>query len=498
LTSILIVAPMRIDQERRGPGIRSWQLARVLSRDHQVALLVPNEDHPIHTDFSVRACASGETADVAFDSLVAEHEIIIIQGPVLQIYPRLSEILAAGQHYLVVDLYDPITLEQLAVDRGGQIGIWLHLEYTALLNEQLKLGDFFLCASERQRDYWLGALAALGRLNHDTWDGNEFRRLIDVVPFGLPAERPPVSADPVLKGVVPGITPSDRVILWGGGLWDWLDPLTPIQAMEQVALRQPRARLVFFQLAEGQTAMAGRARQLATELGLLNRQVLFVSWLSPEQWAACLCEADVGLSFHQTGLETHFAFRTRLLDYVWAGLPIVTAHGDVLGDLVATQGLGNVVEPGDVGGLADALVSLLDEPDARGSRQDRFRSVATRLTWDQVTKPLARYCAQPWHAGDTGPGFTRRWLAAQRDRILSEAAHAARRRAETEAQVQALEGQLSAERQKTDNLQHHLEEMAHELEQCEGQLQAAMSGRIMRLMIKIERWWRRLWGKPSS
>jgi glycosyltransferase involved in cell wall biosynthesis len=496
LTTLLIVAPMRISQERRGPGIRSWELARALGRDHQVTLLVPNEDHPAPTGFAVRAWPRAETEDTAFDSLLAEHEIVVIQGPALQIYPRLSEILAAGQHYLVVDLYDPITLEQLAVDRGGQIGSWLQLEYRALLNEQLNLGDFFLCASERQRDYWLGALGALGRLSHDTWDGNEFRRLIDVVPFGLSARRPSTLPEPVLKAVVPGLTPSDQVIVWGGGLWDWLDPLTPIRAMEQVATRQPHARLVFFRSADGWTAMAERAWQLASELGLLDHQVLFAPWLSPEQWAACLSEADVGLSFHQASIETHFAFRTRLLDYIWAGLPIVTASGDVLGDLVTAQRLGHVVEPGDVGGLADALVSLLDEPDARGARRDRFRSVAATLTWDQATRPLAYYCAQPWHAGDARSGFPRRCLAAQRDRVLSEAAHAARRRAETEAHARALEEHLSAEQGKTGGLQHQLEELAQELRQSEDQLQAAMNGRVMRLMLSIQRRWRRLWGDP--
>ncbi len=483
---------MFISQERRGPAIRPWELARVLGRDHHVTLLVPNQDHPVHPDFAVRACAGGDTTDEAFASLLAEHEILVIQGPALQVYARLAKTLAAGRHYLVADLYDPITLEQLDIDTGGQIGRWLHLEYTALLNEQLRLGDFFLCASERQRDYWLGALAALGRLNHDTWDGSEFRRLIDVVPFGLPGESPPTGTAPVLKGVIPPIKPSDRVILWGGGLWDWLDPLTPIQAMEKVVARQPQARLVFFRLANGSTAMSDRAWQLASALGLLDRHVLFTPWLSPEQWAACLLEADVGLSFHQAGIETHFAFRTRLLDYIWAGLPIVAASGDVLSKLVTSHGLGHVVDPGDVDGLADALVSLLDEADARSSRRDAFRTVGAQLTWDRVAQPLARYCSQPWHAGDADSGFTRRWLAAQHDRALSEAAHATRRQAEAEAHVQALESQLSTAPGNAGHLQQQIDEMAQELRRSEERFQAAMSGRVMRLMISIQRGWRRL------
>jgi len=480
LTHVLVVAPIFITHERRGPGIRAWELARVLSHDHQVTLLVANDDHPVHADFTVRACPGGEAGAEILDSLLAEQEVVVVQGPALQTYPRLAEILAAGEHYLVVDLYDPITLEQLAMDTGGQIGRWLHLEYTALLNEQLKLGDFFLCATERQRDYWLGALSALGRLNHDTWDGNDFRNLVDVVPFGLPANPPTAGDVPILKGVLPGIGPADQVILWGGGLWDWLDPLTPIRAMPKVAARRPQARLVFFRLAGGEMAMSDRARQLASESGLLGHHVIFAPWLPPEQWSACLLEADVGLSFHRPGIETHFAFRTRLLDYIWAGLPTVAAGGDALGELVAGHGLGYVVEPGDTEDLATALISLLEEDDARQSRREAFRQVASSLTWERVTGPLASYVAQPWHAGDAGPGFAPRWLAADRDRILSEAAHAARRQSEAEAYAQDLEKELDKTRAA--------------LRQSEERLRAAMDGRVMRLMTAVQRAWRRLGG----
>ena len=50
----------------------------------------------------------------------------------------------------------------------------------------LRTGDAFICASERQRDLWLGALGALGRLDHAEHARDpSFRNLIDVVPFGI-------------------------------------------------------------------------------------------------------------------------------------------------------------------------------------------------------------------------------------------------------------------------------------------------------------------------
>ncbi|MGD8792226.1 MAG: glycosyltransferase [Anaerolineae bacterium] len=465
---VLLVAPMPIDRQRMGPAIRYWEIARILSHQQGVTLLVPNDDHPEHPDFAVRT-ASQEP----LDDLLATHQVIVVQGPALQQHPALRAALAEGRHCLVADLYDPITLEQLAIEPRGERGRWLRREYTALLNEQLRLGDFFICASERQRDYWLGALAALGRLNGDTWDGGDFRALIDVVPFGLPPE-PPRPSGPVLKGTVPGIAPGDRLILWGGGLWDWLDPATPVRAMEKVAARHPRARLVFFDAPRLRMAAAEQTRQLAADLGLLGHQVLFTGWLPPEKWGDCLLEADVGLSFHPASAETRLAFRTRLLDYIWAGLPIATAGGDVLSEIVAEHGLGYVVTPGDVSGLADALSALLDEVDARGARRAAFREVAGRFTWERVARPLLDYCRQPRRARDTG-------RAIPDEGLLSELARARREQVEAETARQAADERAKA--------------LARRLAESEARFQAAMDGRVMRLMTGIQR---ALRGRPRN
>ncbi len=491
VTDILLIAPLPLDEQRMGPAIRYWEFARTLSGDHDVTLLVNNEDHPCHPEFAVRCGAEEDLA-----SLLNRCQVVVVQGPTLQLHPGLAEAMAQRRHFLVVDLYDPISLEQLFIDTQGELGRALHLEYWALLREQLRLGDFFLCASERQRDHWLGWLAALGRVSHDTWDGGSLRRMIDVVPFGLPAE-PPQPAGPVLKGRVPGIGPDNRVILWGGGLWDWLDPLTPVRAMEAVARRHEDARLVFFDAARARMPMLERTRQIAAELGLLDRHVFFVPWLPPGQWPASLLEADIGLSFHPAGMETRLAFRTRLLDYVWAGLPTVTAEGDVLSELIAARGLGTAVPPGDEAGLAAAICHLLDEHDARGPRQEGFRALAAEFQWERVCAPLAAYCREPWHAGDAGQGYEVRWQEAQRDHWLSEAARSERLRFSAEARAAAAEGEQARAAEEARHLEARVATLSQELRSSEERYQAAMNGRVMRLLTGLQRSWRHLRGRPE-
>src|SRR5207244_10567788 len=76
--------------------------------------------------------------------------------------------LAKFAKHLVIDLYDPYLFEYLA-HAHPRHPTWGYLRQLHRLNQQMLEGDFFLCANERQRDYWLGRLCALSRLNPDEY-----------------------------------------------------------------------------------------------------------------------------------------------------------------------------------------------------------------------------------------------------------------------------------------------------------------------------------------
>jgi glycosyltransferase involved in cell wall biosynthesis len=263
-------------------------------------------------------------------------------------------------------------------------------------------GDFFLCANERQWDYWLGRLCALGRLNPEQYSRDaSFRTLLAVVPFGLPAE-PPKKKTPAMRGVIPGIGEDDFVLLWAGGLWQWLDPLTPIRAMQQVSAERSNVKLVFLGVHDPNPRnramnMGEEARRLAEELKVLDRSVFFRDdWIAYDERQNFLLEGDAGISAHPASVETRFAFRTRVLDYIWAGLPMILSSGDDFGDWVEREGTGIAVAPGDVEGWKKAIVALADDAARRKQMKDRLKKLAPRFEWAKVAEPLARYCANPY------------------------------------------------------------------------------------------------------
>lgn len=137
--------------------------------------------------------------------------------------------------------------------------------------------------------------------------------------------------------------------------------------------------------------MDAAAVELAKELGVYDRFVFFnFGWVPYEQRADFLLEADVGVSAHFENIETRFAFRTRMLDYLWAGLPIVTTRGDVLGELVEERRLGRAVGDGDVDGWVAAIEELLDDKREHEAASRNIAQVRPRYRWPTVVGALER------------------------------------------------------------------------------------------------------------
>jgi glycosyltransferase involved in cell wall biosynthesis len=152
------------------------------------------------------------------------------------------------------------------------------------------------------------------------------------------------------------------------------------------------------------TRQAAAAQALSAALGLTGRHVFFNDWVPYSRRADYLLESDVAVSLHLDHIETRFAFRTRYLDYLWAGLPMVVTRGDSLGEWAAANGLARLVAPGDVAGAAEALAqALAGGPRSAAERQQRARPLIDALQWPRVVGPLNDFCHSPRRAPDRAP-----------------------------------------------------------------------------------------------
>ena len=400
MTNVLVVTSDPIGPKMAGPAIRSWNIALVLSAEHDVRLVTTSLLDAQPAPFEQHLVPPGRHR--AFGRLESWADVIIFQGHAMSMFRTLRN----SRKLLVADIYDPMHVEQLEQARDKPLDEYARIveDRVELLNEQLLRADLLLAASDRQRLFYLGQLASLGRLNPLTYGNDaDLRRLLRIVPFGLPSEEP-VHRSPVLKGVVPGIGADDKVILWGGGLYSWFDPLTLIRAVARLHARRPTVRL-FFQGTKHpgvpEMAIVSRSRDLARELGVLGRAVFFnETWVPYDERQNFLLEADVGTSTHGSHLETTLAFRTRILDYLWTSLPMVVTEGDSFGELIEDEDLGATVPAGDVDALVAALEEVLFDPERAARARANVRTVRERFRWEHVLQPLVEYVRDPWPAPD--------------------------------------------------------------------------------------------------
>ncbi len=409
MSRVLIISYEPIGRDMPGPAIRALSFARILSRSHVVTLASPGGGGPGNQGFEVV-----ESRERTISALAGESDVVICQGEVLDLFPGLYGTSAA----LVIDLYDPLLLEILELwpGLGAPERLSLHRMRVERTNSHLRTGDFFICASEKQRDFWLGMLASVGRINPHTYYGDcDLRGLIDIVPFGIAAERP-VHTRSVLKGVHPGIERDDRVLLWNGGIWNWLDPITLIRAMKLLVSERKDVKLLFMgtkhpDLRVPDMEVCAETISLSKNLGLYDRYVFYNEWTPYEERSNFLLEADFGICLHREHLETKYSFRTRILDCIWARLPIIISDGDSMSELVRREELGAVVSPGDEAGLKEVLLALLDDGEAQKKFRTNLETIAPRLTWETVIEPLSRFCESPHPATDKKHPSDFRFLA---------------------------------------------------------------------------------------
>jgi GT2 family glycosyltransferase/glycosyltransferase involved in cell wall biosynthesis len=402
--NLLIISQDIVDKKMAGPGIRYLEMARALADSLDVTLAIPGETSlsitgiklfPYHFEQPAPLKALAETSD-----------IILISSFILEKFPFLNS-LAARQ---VIDLYDPIVLENLHYYQDEPIDIQLSLNIQAVqaMNHLVSQGDFFICGNERQRDFWLGVLTSSGRINPHTFARDaSLTSLIDVVGVGFP-DRLPVH-HPFLRGVHPAFPMEAKIVLWGGGIWDWLDPLSLVKAWPQVLIHHPQARLVFLGTRHPNPdvprhKMADATEALATEINQNGRTIFFYEWLPYEDYEALLCEADVGVALHPIHVETRYSIRTRVLDYLWARLPVMVSEGDVTSEWIRQYQIGVVAPALDVDAITKALITLLSTP--KEYWQPAFAPLAQLLTWSHVIEPLKRYCLDGAPAADLSLGHT--------------------------------------------------------------------------------------------
>ncbi|MDP1792520.1 MAG: glycosyltransferase [Acidimicrobiales bacterium] len=388
--SVLIVSfgPVPTAQHRtvEGGGMRAWGLALGL-RDHGYQVTVGiNVAFPLTIAEQDGISLVNWSEDAAFADLLNSFDTVIASycmgGPSVFIDDRLETSVR-----LVLDLYVPIYVEVAARDSND-----LDTEYTNFMadierhNNVLTRGDYFLCANEPQKLFYTGILGSLGVINPHTY--REHRLM--VVPFGVERAAPVAKVNPY-RGL--GIGEDDFVLLWFGGLYPWfkIDSLLgSVAHLAGVKLVIVGGSNPFNTNADFQKQYE-HAVQYCKENGLTNERVFFVDWVDYADRADWYRHADVVISLNTPGEENALSWRTRVIDYVWGELVMLSNGGDPLSDLLinadAAIRLDGITEADITAAVNETVGRNLD------AARDNLVAVKQRFFWDVVVEPMLPHLA---------------------------------------------------------------------------------------------------------
>ena len=393
---ILILCRGYLGSHMSAPGIRATAQARVLATHvpgAQVTLAGTNLDfeQPEDGAYSVTRWSARNILQ-----LVARHDIIISS----MLPPHVAGFFPFKR--FVVDLFSQYAMEWMEVGiqhyEGAHRKAWVE-RTRAVLGMQLTMADFVLTCNERQRDSYVGMMVSLGLISPRAYDTDPtLRRYIDSAPHGIRAELP-AAGERVLRGVHPGFGEGDRVIIWNGGIIQWYDPATLLEAMR--ILGRDDVKLLFLGASYPGIKELGKgvrfqdAKAIAARNGQLDRTVFFEEgWASHETAKRYVQEADISVCCYFDNLETRYSHRTRFVDLIWAELPFICTHGDVLAEEVAQNTWGVVVPEEDPQALAAAMARLLDDEDFYRQCKSNLAEARESLQWDQTMSPLIRFCSE--------------------------------------------------------------------------------------------------------
>jgi len=352
-----------------GAGLRSWALGKGLeSRGHDVILSMPRLYLNQGREAPKNIAAYAWTPE-SIDSVIVRvkpHVVVFCHWPAMCIRQKLDI-------PTVLDFHGPHMLER-AFQGYGCLETNVREKITAIAK-----ADFFTCAGEKQKDYFLGWLLMSGiDLTQD---------VIVSIPVSMPPELPAHEYGN-----------KEPVFVYGGVFLPWQDPSVGLRLTIETMERMGRGTLKFF-VGKHPGYPVGKTEAFERLVDQLARspRVEMQGMIPHDDLIQVYRRADVALDLMGYNYERELAFTTRTVEYLWCGLPVIYHDYAELSGLIREYQAGWVVNPGNEAQVRGAIEEALNCPEeVRRRSENAQRLVRERLAWDKTIEPLDAFCRNPW------------------------------------------------------------------------------------------------------
>ena len=283
------------------------------------------------------------------------------------------------------------TKAELSPEARGENDTRTHHVWKLHLASLLR-GDAFSALSRRQRHAVIGQLGAAGRLNRHT-AGTD---LVAAIPFALfPPDVPPGTDG----GRLPG---GDFTAMWCGSFNTWMDVDALVGGIAGAVTRNPRVRLMVVggAIPNYHGDGFGQFQEGIRDAGIAHA-VDIVGWQPLGEMRRLYERCCVGLNVDRYSYEALLGSRTRIVQFVAAGLPVISTVVTELSEELRDAGLLLPFQLGDAASLTGALLDAAGRQSELAENARRGREfVLEHYGGADAGSALAAWVAAPRFAPD--------------------------------------------------------------------------------------------------
>ena len=302
---------------------------------------------------------------------------------------------------LILDGYVPIHIEMSARNSDN-----LDREYDAfnfenkIWTKALRRGDVLLCANEAQKKFYTGVMAQVGRINPITYGDED---LIQIVPYGIYREKAIAKHDPVSKLVK---NKKAFKLLWFGGIYPWFDLTNLLEAVKNANKTTP-IELIMVGVKNPFNQHPDFIKRYEEVMNYIKNNnmdeiVHITDWVKFEDRAEWYLGSDAVILINNIGMENTLAWRTRLVDYVWAELPIVTNGGDPMSDILEANKAVYILPDLDAKTIEKEIIKISKDKETLKQVSANLSKVRKLFYWDKVTENLSKLIFKGYKPADSG------------------------------------------------------------------------------------------------
>ncbi len=325
----------------------------------------------------------------------------ILKSDIFIFYPAVPAIVPVILSFLrknvIVDYYAPDFVEfyDKSIHDSKTVNKYRYACYRKKLFLLINSGNVIITSSKESKLFLTGIAYEHGLVPQSLYqEDKNLDSIFPVIPYGI--SKTDIKEDYSKKIVCDyfaNLDFSKPVFVWGGGIWNWFDPFLLIKAVLELKKEGVEFKIIFpgFSKKPKSFMKIDMSNEFYDEVKKqkLEDYIVFENkYLPYDECIALFSSCRAGFSIAIDSLENTLAYRTRILDYIASGLPVIATKGDVLADVIEKYKLGVVIEPGSVNQLAEAIKHISSNDDFFNECKNNIMEIQELFLWSNLLKPL--------------------------------------------------------------------------------------------------------------